>query len=372
MNKKLLTAAIGAALVAGPMLAAQAKVTVYGMAQVEVSDESVDNVTTGLGMNDDDFVRTSNWNFGSNKNATDDSALTTEDNARGRIGVKVKEDLGGGLKGIAKFEWKVDTTQGGRDTGQRESFVGLQGSWGTFKAGRLRTPYKYYGGVKYDPFVATNLEARRNGGMSGGGFTHNGFAPDTLGYISPKKKGPVQFWAVISLDEQGGGGGLASGGWDDGDYSFGAKFSQKSWEVFVATIKNKHNTTGTAQDFTATKVGGMWKSGPHKIVAQFEDWSIDNFPTASDDVENLFVGYHFKFGGNNTLVVQIGDGDLAEQSGAGGTQEWTYTTVGVIHKFSKKTRVFAGISNTSLDNAEGVAGANNERDVISIGLRKDF
>lgn len=71
MNKKLLIAAVGAALVAGPMMAAHAAPTVYG--HFHMSFDNVDNSNAKYG-----YV----------------ASNTT------RIGVKGDEDLGGGLKGI--------------------------------------------------------------------------------------------------------------------------------------------------------------------------------------------------------------------------------------------------------------------------------
>jgi major outer membrane protein P.IB len=119
MNKKLLAIAIGAAVSAAPMFAS-ADVTLYGHAQVEVA--SVDNSSTG-------------------------NLTNVADNARGRLGVKASEKLGNGMTAIAGFEWKIDTTQGGQATGQRESFVGLKGDFGTISAGHLKSAYKYTGGI---------------------------------------------------------------------------------------------------------------------------------------------------------------------------------------------------------------------------------
>ena len=82
MNKKLLALAIGTAFSAAPMFAT-ADVTVYGHAQVEVG--TVDDGTT--------------------------DTTVVSDNARGRLGVKASEKLGNGLTAIAKFEWKIDTTE---------------------------------------------------------------------------------------------------------------------------------------------------------------------------------------------------------------------------------------------------------------------
>ena len=168
MNKKLLAVAIGAAL-STPMLV-QADVKVGGMAQVEIAYEETET-TTGAAPT----VTVSN--------------TTTEDNSRGRFWITADEDLGNGMKGLAHFEFRVDTTgvceseaggstcgttdnvagAGANETGAnvREKYVGLQTKLGTVKLGSIQQPYKYAGGVKWDAFVTTNLEARGNGGMSG-------------------------------------------------------------------------------------------------------------------------------------------------------------------------------------------------------------
>jgi predicted porin len=389
MNKKILTAAVGAALAAGPMLTAQAgDVKVYGHMQFELADESVDKQIAGAG-SDNHIVRTGRWDRGKNSDPAtgpvSDSALTFEDNQRGRFGIAASEDLGGGLKGFAKIEYDISVAGGasgcrsgtghqnssfGDCPGIREANVGLQGGWGKITLGTQKTPYKYYGGVKYDPFVTTNLEARRNGGMTGGTFGHNAFASDSIGYQTAKGS-PVNVWVVYSLDEKGGAGTGANGGWDDGDYSIGAKFGDKTWEAFVVTTENAHNTAGAKLDYSATKFGGKFKMGPHTFLAQLEDTENNTSATTKDEGSLLFLGYHLKFGGNNTLVVQLGDGEL-ERTGLPIKQEWTYTTVGVVHKFSKMTRIFAGFTNTDLDQEVFVATADGSRDALSIGVRKDF
>lgn len=384
MNKKLLIAVLGVAFIAAPMLAAQAGVTVYGQAQVELSNEKVDedlqSSSSACGTSVPPFGKVKNlmdswglntckWNYGTNKDSDDNSATTVEDNARGRMGIKATEDLGGGLKAIAKFEWKVDTTQGGRDSGNREAYVGLQGDWGTFQAGTVKSPYKYYGGVKYDPFVGTNLEARRNGGMLGGNFGSNGFLSNSVSYQSPKKKSPFQMWVAYSPDEKGSSDAGAGASPDSGDYVIGVKFGQKNWETFVATLKNKDNANNGDYDWSATKVGGKIKIGPHTIVAQYEDAEQKYDPLFGwerDDVKILFLGYHLKMGGNNTMVFQYADG---EDKWDGGKAEWTYYTAGMIHKFSKKTRIFGGYTATDVDDNGTDLG---KRTALSAGLRVDF
>ena len=80
MKKKLLATAIGAALAASPMLAAQADVKLFGRVQVELAQETVEADTDGDGVNE-----------------TDTSGYSFKDNALGRIGIAASEDLGGGI-----------------------------------------------------------------------------------------------------------------------------------------------------------------------------------------------------------------------------------------------------------------------------------
>jgi len=322
MNKKLLALAVGAAFGAVPMFAS-AGVTVYGHAQVEVG-------TVDDGTNDQTVV---------------------EDNARGRLGVKASEKLGNGMTAIAKFEWKIDTTVGGADTGQRESFVGLKGGFGTVQAGNIKSPYKYTGGVKYDPFVATILEARGANGMSrgelgSGKYGHNSFLSNNVGYMTPKMGG-FSGWVTASPDEAAGTGG---------DYGFALKFAQKAWEVFVAGVSNDKDAPAGGE---AVKVGGMYKFANFKIVGQYEQLSFNQ--SGKSDTDIYFIGGQAKFG-SNVIVAQFGNKDPG-----GALSDLNYYTIGFIHNLSKKTRLTAGFRSYE-------QGANGETDIdtFAVGMRMKF
>lgn len=334
MNNKLLALAVGSALGLAPVVAPQAKVTVYGHAQVEISNQDV--------------------------NGSDTNKVTDE--ARGRLGVKASEKLGNGMTAIAKFEWKIDTTQGGAATGQRESFVGVKGNFGTIELGNLKSAYKYSGGVGYDAFVATTLEARNNGGMSGStlgskAFGHNGFLANSIGYKSANFNG-LSFWGTYSPDENGSLTGA------DGNYSFGLNYRNGPFEVGVAGVSNDAITNvgvdsnGDPIENSASgegiKVYGKYKFGNHTFLGQFETLE----PNGSPDVEVWFGGYQMKMG-NNTLVFQTGNTDFGSN-----TADVDYYTIGAIHNLSKKTRLFGGYRNTEQ--------GSSETEVLSIGLRMIF
>ena len=389
MNKQLLTAALAAALVVP--LSANAGMKVYGHFNVEVAQESSSIDSNGDGLND----------------GADKQGYTVEDNARGRIGVKGSEDLGGGLKGIAGAEWKIDTTQGGQSIGQRAAYAGLKGGFGTFKMGKLKTPYKYYGGVKYDPFVTTNLEARGNGGMgagpdSGNGFNGadgkgahgaNSFLSDTLSYKSPNWGG-FGLWATLGLDQEGDDrdvkdtctdddGCTGAGGGNYGDYQLGLKYAMKGKLPFEVGFVQNLNASRDSRDFdgnagnAAFKVFGSvgFKTGKikHKVVLQNEAVvETMNDPAAAERSEAvLFLGYHLGFG-KTTVVLQGASNVVDYDDVTAEDQTGTYTALGVVHKLGKKTKVYGGYRSSVWKDYGGVMDAEKTETAFTVGLRKDL
>jgi predicted porin len=58
-----------------------------------------------------------------------------------RFGVRGNEYLGGGQVAIFQIESSINADTNGGNLGGRETYVGLQGDWGTLKLGRYLTPY---------------------------------------------------------------------------------------------------------------------------------------------------------------------------------------------------------------------------------------
>lgn len=118
MNKKLVALAVAGVLSAP--LAAQAQtanVTLYGRlnitleaVQTKIADGSKPNI----------------YRVSSNSS---------------RLGVRGTESLGGGLNAIFQIESSISGDAGGGTLAGRETFVGLQGGWGTLKIGNFLAPY---------------------------------------------------------------------------------------------------------------------------------------------------------------------------------------------------------------------------------------
>ena len=136
MKKSLIALAVAGSFAAPAAFAATANVDIYGVMNIAIEDTDVS---------------------GRDLNVVDNFS---------RIGFKGSEDLGGGLKAIWQIESQLsnnaqdgvggayDAGTTGDSLGNRNTFIGLSGGFGTVLAGRHDTPYKIATG-KYDIFGDT-------------------------------------------------------------------------------------------------------------------------------------------------------------------------------------------------------------------------
>ena len=335
MNKKLLAAAITAAL-AAPM-AAQADVSVYGRASLSYDHvDSSGTTTTTIG----------------------------DDRGNTRLGVRWSEDLGDGMKALGEFEFApVDAssanTPKGQNFYQRQTWAGIKGGFGQIEIGTILQPYKYSGGVGYDAFVGTIAEARGNdGGMLSSHFGQGGYMGNAIAYRN--KFGAVSFAIAYSPDE--GGDGLYQG--SKGDMNASLKFGFSGGEVGVAYSKNDNATGITGPEGEQnSKIFGKYSFGASTVLAQYETSSANGASVeggaVGEDVKVMFLGYQFKMG-MNTLAVQLG-----KTTYDGATDDRKYMALGGIHHFSKKTAAYIGYRTTKQDPSTDIKG-------YAIGLIESF
>ncbi len=278
--------------------------------------------------------------------ATDGTRL--DDNAAGRIGVKFEQKLDQHFTGMAGYEWRNDTTDNevAADKGPmsaRESYIALKTPWGTIGGGNSLSPYKVTGGVKYDPFVATLLEARGNGGMSAGAFGHNNFIADSLWYKSPQWNN-TSAWLLYSPDEVSNNTRGA-----DKDYAYSVKYAVQQWEVFVAGVNDD------SAILERTKLGASINlTEQHRLVGQLESGE-----KAGIDEDTYFAGYHFKWQ-PWTFVVQSGETDPD-----GNDNNTRYHALGALYDFNKNFRLFTGYRKSSPEQGDDIK-------VLSVGLNFRF
>ncbi len=327
MKKRFLVAAIAATLVSP--LAAYANATVYGNAHVSI--DSKDSDVDGPNMN-------------SNTSS---------------IGVKGKEDLGGGMTALFKIEFQVDVDD--RNKGDaassltdRDQWVGLKSGMGTVKLGTMSNNYKQMGG-KIDPMYRTQLEGRGMLGMQsklhGGAGQNGGRSTNTIQFISPMMGG-VQ--AVFNT---------TFSGTKDETMGLGIRYTAKNivayfdyLDVQQAGGNNSIAAVGTSE--AAFKVGGAYTMDALTLGLQYE--------SAEDVVGSniTFVSANYQMNDNDNVALSLGDVDRKDNASTDMGYAVMYN-----HNMSKRTNVYAGYGDNA-STGDGVTG--NDDQVITAGIRHKF
>ncbi|RDH83050.1 MAG: hypothetical protein DIZ80_12375 [endosymbiont of Galathealinum brachiosum] len=334
MKKRFLVAAVAATLISP--LAAQADATVYG--NVHLSIDSVDDGSVG---------------------AADGLQMNSRTSS---IGVKGKEDLGGGMTALFKVEFQVDIDD--RNTGDakasltdRDQWVGLKGAMGTVKFGTMSSNYKQMGG-KVDPLYRTGVEGRASGMQSalhGGAGIGGGRMTDTLQYTSPKMGGvQVVFNTTFT----------AADGNADETIGLGVRYKTKTILAFFDYIDmdtdfvagNPLATTSGTE--SAMKIGGTYKMDTltlglqHELTADLLGEDTTFFSAAYGLNDNDTVAFTFATASQDVATGNDGDG----------------FSIAYDHKMSKRTNTYVAYGSTDM---LGSATSDNT-DVISLGLRHKF
>jgi len=314
MNKKLLIAAVGMALVAGPMMAAQAAPTVYG--KMNVGFAKIDN---GNAANADSMV------------VTDDAS---------RLGVTGDEDLGGGLKVIYTWENTLDIDNGGLGSA-RDAFVGLAGSsWGSVRLGQYNSTYKNLS-VPLEVFGDTI------GDMSSFGMNGETREANKIGYISPNISG-----LVFGVESSRGETGLTT---ESNPSILTASYTAGPLYVGLG-IKNMDNQGTTGLD-DSKKLVGRFNMDAISVWAIIERQSAKGtLSTTNQELDTNHIGASYKMG-NNTIAATI------TKTGSSATgYDSEAMALGVIHALSKTTQlkfVWTSVDNDTNGTSMGRLSAAN-------------
>ncbi len=335
MNKKILFAAVGAALAVAPMISAQAEVKVGGLAHVSLDSLDQDN-------------------------SADQGSMFLSNNSS-NISITVSEDLGGGMKAIAKYEWiyAMDTaTASSSTTGGRDTYVGLQGGFGTVLMGHMDDPVKQ-AGRNVDLFYNEQLGESR-------AITRQGSWDErmvnSIRYNS-NDMGGFTFAVHYGVEDQ-----------YTTDYTtLSAGVNYKAGPLYVGAAYKKIEA---ATDLTATRIVGSYDMGAFKFTAFFQNADV----SATTDRDTIGLGVAFK-AGNNTFKAQWYQ---ADETASGANNGGDQTSLGVDHSLSKNTVVYATYAKTSNDSsgtfgigsnghgAVATPAAGRDASGFSLGMRMKF
>ena len=345
MSKKLLAAAIAAALAPAAVMAEASNVTIYGRI-------------------DYGFMSRGGDNGGPTQNGRRDRLNDFEDGIGGtnRFGFRGNEDLGNGLKAIYEFEFGFSGDSGTSfgATTNRHSWVGLEGAFGTVIGGRVDgARYSFVG--QYDPFK--NQTVANAGSLFGvtSGLGQADRADNAIVYITPELAPGLKFLGAYttSLLSEAGALAPANGRVDTGDtplYAIAALYNNGplSFTLDYENLQIKRAGAGGRDlEFDLYVAGASYDFGVAKLSAYYEKTQgDDNASKAVSDGDGWLIGVSAPVTSNITLkasYVKANNDRVADAD----CSKWGF---GGEYAFSKRTTAYATYAKISSDsNVAGLA-----------------
>ncbi len=278
MNKKLVAVAI-AGVLAAPLAQAQtANVTLYGRLNMDMEWVKGDIVHPGLGSgtsttNPYQQLPQCTTPTGNAQAGTVAGCRTANPNQfrvssnSSRFGLRGTESLGGGLNVIFQVESSISPDASGGTLAGRDSFLGLQGSWGTFRVGRFHGPYDNIHEIwGSNPTLLTGILA--TSAIWAQGFTTNVNQFDDRIANSVRWDSPVMSGFQVQVQYGNGQGTNAEGA--TGTY-----------------------TTGQASNSGVFSAGLYYKNGPINIGGAFRQNMQQRGKNLTDTAWSIAASYQF-------------------------------------------------------------------------------
>lgn len=351
MKKQILAAAVAAAIVA-PMSVSAGDVTVYGQLHYSIDSIDYDAGVSGAirGTGNDSLAA-----------GYDGSAVNSHSS---RFGIKGSEDLGNGLSAVFQMEFGIAGEDLGTVANNRNTYVALAGSWGVAGIGQVDTPFK-------SSTASLELFSDNIGDYEQLGFDDIRL-PNAVFYMSPNWNG-FSFVAGIgmpSADNDADGVEAVS---IAATYSNGPFFATLAHEAVSGEYADFLVGPATDDmDFDKWRLGLGYTANGFHVGFIYEDRDIDDLSTLagfnSDDSDSWQLSGSYTMG-NNTFKVAYGE---ADEWGYNGTstpyaideaEQWT---VGLDHKLSSRTKIYATYSDYTTDTAD------TDWDAFSVGILHKF
>lgn len=279
------------------------------------------------------------------------AATQMQENHASRWGLMGTEDLGGGLKATFRFENRFNLDTGANNNGlpgtaklaprtlmfRAQSNVGLAGSFGSVKFGRIYNPVEEINGG-LDPWTNDGVAASQLNGLF---YTRQ---DNSIRYDSPSMSGFAAH-AIWSAGE--GGADLAApalpGEVNDG---VGISVTYKAGPLYVGVGYDK-KANRFDSDFAA--IGASYAFGDAKVGVYYDEANIvtvQNGPEASDNVTGLFATYKLGSG-----LIKAGYTSRERDTGPGtaSTKNKRYG-IGYQYNMSKRTSIYADYARNDFGN----------------------
>lgn len=361
MKKSLV--ALAAMSVIGAV-SAQSSVTLYGLADAYIGSErlgTAGNATTP-GVN----------GITPGVNGITQTVVNSGGQNGSRWGLRVSEDLGGGLAAIAQFEsgFNIDTGSQTDSLGRtqtlfgRQAFVGLKSGFGTVALGRQYGPYDDMKGTL--SLQGNNAFDATGGGVIGTAYVRGigawvGYNPrinNSIKFQSNNYSG-LSFSAIYGMGEDKTVATSASS-----TFGIGAMYANGPITVGIV-----HQNDGRARSATNGKnetentlFAGAYDFGYAKLGGGYNEARVRNNGVTDPKSKEWFLG----------LSAPLGATTLKAQYARSKTGNLEHDSIGIdaVYDFSKRTSAYVGYNVTNFDQAAALADVKNRR--FGVGLRHKF
>lgn len=317
------------------------------------------------------------------------------------IGFKGSEDLGEGLKAVWQLEQDVSVAGGGATRwGNRESFVGLAGEFGTLRAGRVANQFDD-ASKAIDPWDSNNVVASQLGI-----FKRHDDMPVSVRYDSPEFSGfsgSVQFVpaqnsksaytpahfvqqtpqsqptlvpAVVGKpgsDVYYAGLNYKNGGFA-GNYAFKyakhANVGRDAFELFLlGSGSDEAKGTDPLKNHQVHRLTGGYEEGGLNLALAAQLDLSENADKTKNSTTEIAATASYRFGNAVPRISYAHGFDFIERGKKGENTSYDQIIAGVDYDFSKRTSAI--VSGAWLKRNTGI-GNYTQINAASVGLRHEF
>lgn len=317
------------------------------------------------------------------------------------IGFKGSEDLGEGLKAVWQLEQDVSVAGGGATRwGNRESFVGLAGEFGTLRAGRVANQFDD-ASKAIDPWDSNNVVASQLGI-----FKRHDDMPVSVRYDSPEFSGfsgSVQFVpaqnsksaytpahfvqqtpqsqptlvpAVVGKpgsDVYYAGLNYKNGGFA-GNYAFKyakhANVGRDAFELFLlGSGSDEAKGTDPLKNHQVHRLTGGYEEGGLNLALAAQLDLFENADKTKNSTTEIAATASYRFGNAVPRISYAHGFDFIERGKKGENTSYDQIIAGVDYDFSKRTSAI--VSGAWLKRNTGI-GNYTQINAASVGLRHKF
>jgi len=342
MKKSLIAAAVAGLFVAP---AAMAEVTISGAINIGIAH--IDSDDSVVGPAGDGIARQSLATNYSNVNITS------------------VDDIGNGNKVVMNLQLDVGAMSNTGSINNRNSYLGIEGGWGSFKMGTNENVYERWA-YESDPLdgamgIGGNIQMLGQTGLAGSGWFDVGngqSATDnasfwrrthhTIWYNSPviAKAFTFEVDRTLSAFDNGTTNPVVT--------SLGAQFKPEGGKFFVNVGYETHDEADSAafglHDATGTSVGGGITFGPFLVTARYEmlDWDVTGF--GSVERVHMWAGVKWTLA-SGYFGAEVGMADeLDTPFGTVTDSDAMMIGLGYFHNLSKQSQLY--VVGTQISNGD--------------------